>query len=116
VPVIARLEVWGEHRGRDLGNAGKGVGRALRPGGHVVKDPRCVSGHARLTIAKQPGISVSLSGECHLFGYQKTIEKSFRLGQGLVCNILTVLAVIINPSNLTNSVDTAMSVVRLARR
>lgn len=56
---------------------------------------------------------VSLPGEYHLFGYQEAVEKSFRLGQGLVYNILAVFAVI---TDLTNFVDTVVSAVRLARK
>jgi hypothetical protein len=58
-------------------------------------------------------MSVSLPGEYHLFGYQEAVEKSFRLGQGLVYNILAVLVVIIN---LANPIDTVAFAVRLARR
>jgi hypothetical protein len=57
-------------------------------------------------------MSISLPGEYHLFGYQEAVEKSFRLGQGLVYNVLAVFAVIID---LTNFVDTVASAVRLAR-
>lgn len=86
--------------------------RALGRGGHIIEGPHRVSGHAHLTIAKQPGMSVSLPGEYHLFGYPEAVEKSFRLGQGLVYNVLAVFEVIID---LTNFVDTVASAVRLAR-
>ena len=88
----------------------RGIERVLRGGGHMIEGPHCVSGHAHLTIAEQPGMSVNLPGEYHLFGYQEAVEKSFRLGQGLVYNILAVLAVIID---LTNFVDTVVSIIAL---
>jgi hypothetical protein len=41
----------------------------------MIEGPHCVSGHAHLTIAEQPEMSVSLPGERHLFGYQEAVEK-----------------------------------------
>jgi hypothetical protein len=86
---------------------------ALGCGRHMIEGSSLCFRSCTPTIAQQPRMSVSLPGEYHLFGYQEAVEKSFRLGQGLVYNILAVLVVIIN---LANPIDTVAFAVRLARR